>query len=109
MLVRFPQDESDGNKKLSRLHWITSQQDQHVCAVKVHFLQDDVIRVHQSRVKSVLQTFLPDANGMEVDIVAPVINEYLVDVPSATSTDHNYRYVPSPDGDQDIRDIVCIR
>ena len=56
VLIRFPQDESGGNRKLSR-PWhgpyrITARPDPDVCAIKVYFPQDDEIKVHQSRVKA---------------------------------------------------------
>ena len=56
MLVYHPQDETGGNRKLSR-PWhgpyrVTSIQDPDVCLVKVYFPQDQEIRVRQSRVKA---------------------------------------------------------
>ena len=55
-LVRFPQDETGGNRKLSR-PWhgpyrVVTQTDPDVCVDKVYFPQDGRIRVHQSRVKT---------------------------------------------------------
>ena len=56
VLVYHPQDETGGNRKLSR-PWhgpyrVTSIQDLDVCLVKVYFPQDQEIQVHQSRVKA---------------------------------------------------------
>ena len=56
VLVRFPQDETGGNRKLSR-PWhgpyrVVTQTDPDVCVDKVYFPQDGRIRVHQSRVKT---------------------------------------------------------
>ena len=55
ILIRFPQEEQDSNRKLSR-PWhgpyrVTTLEEPDVCAVKVYFPQDPQIRVHQSRVK----------------------------------------------------------
>ena len=56
VLVYHPQDETGGNRKLSRPWYgpyrVTSIQDPDVCLVKVYFPQDQEIRVHQSRVKA---------------------------------------------------------
>lgn len=55
VLVRFPQDETGSNRKLSR-PWhgpyrIASKQDPDVCVGKVYFPQEPHIRVHELRVK----------------------------------------------------------
>ena len=55
VFIRFPQLESGRQRKLSR-PWhgpyrVVSVQDPDVCAAKVYFPEDGVIRVHQSRVK----------------------------------------------------------
>ena len=56
VLVRFPQEESGANHKLSR-PWhgpyrVTSVNDPDLSSIKVYFPQDQAIRVHQSRIKT---------------------------------------------------------
>ena len=62
VLLRFPSEESGKQRKLSR-PWhgpyrIISANDTNITAGKVYFPRDDLVKVHQSRVKPCLQGFM---------------------------------------------------
>ena len=61
VLIRFPADETGRNHKLSR-QWhgpfrVTAIKGPDIEALNIYFPQDDVILVHQTRVKACPQNF----------------------------------------------------